>query len=702
MGKISRSFGLRVVAAGPVLGVLAAALAIGIKVGTKHTVNETLPNNWRVTPAGDATALPGDLPVHMVTLGGDLLVSTNGFNNQGLCRLSLETGALSQSVMVGKTWNGLCLSPDGQTVYLSNASDSRDKRILAGLDADALAAQDFPIVRLLRAGDGTLSWSKGLAIPAVNRKNAYISGLACDSQGALYAANLSDDTIYKLGPDGSLEGSEKVGYRPYEVALAPDGKTLAVSNWGGRSVSLLNPETMKTDRTVDNVGDHPCDLKWIGNRLFVACSGGDNVAAIDEDGKVTEDIRVTPVPDGPKVGVTPCSLAVSKDGERLYVAESGVNCVGVVDTSVPAHSRVLGFIPTGWYPSSVAVSPDGRTLFVGVGKGITSRPNFPAEGKGVHQPDGSGKFDYIGTCLAGAVSKIALPDEAGLAAFTKQVVSNTPNPNRTDGAEDARTVADGKNALKKIKHVVYIIRENRTYDQVFGDVSEGNGDPNLTIFGDKITPNAHKLVEDGVLFDNFYCDGEVSEDGHQWCNAAYATDFTEKAWSNSYSNRGEPDADDRLTESPGGYLWDNCRKHGRTYRSYGELASFHSSPNEAPQFTGNKGLEGHASQAWSAVGSWSKRDTDRASVFIDELHEAEKTGEWPNFMVISLFEDHTQGLLPKAFTPLPTSPTTTKPLGVWWKRSATANSGRTPQSLYWKTMPRTGRTTWIVTAQWHC
>ena len=174
----------------------------------------------------------------------------------------------------------------------------------------------------------------------------------------------------------------------------------------------------------------------------------------------------------------------------------------------------------------------------------------------------------------------------------------------------------------------------------------------MTIFGSSVTPNAHALASHYVLLDNLYCNGEVSEDGHKWCDTAYATDFIEKAWPSSYSDRGEPDADERLTDSPAGAIWDNCRRHGLTYRSYGEAADFKSTPNAPPVFTGDKGLTGHVNVEWSQFPFGVGRDTQRAAIFLKELHAAEKTGVWPQFMVAWLPEDHTSGLKPGAFTPV--------------------------------------------------
>ena len=242
-----------------------------------------------------------------------------------------------------------------------------------------------------------------------------------------------------------------------------------------------------------------------------------------------------------------------------------------------------------------------------------------------------------------------LPDAKGLAAYTQQVYANTPGQSQ----KTAQIGPDMRATLGKIKHIVYIIRENRTYDQVFGDIKTGNGDPSLTIFGDAVTPNAHALASHYVLLDNLYCNGEVSEDGHKWCDAAYATDFIERAWPSSYSSRGEPDGDARVTDSPAGEIWDNCARHGLSFYAYGEAADFTSTPNAPPAFAGDKGLAGHASAEYGKIGWFERpRDMGRANIFLRDLSAAEKTGVWPQFMVMSLPEDHTQGLAAGAFTPI--------------------------------------------------
>ena len=383
--------------------------------------------------------------------------------------------------------------------------------------------------------------------------------------------------------------------------------------------------------------------------MFVANAGSNSVSVVRE-GKVTETIKTSLDPQDP-VGSTPDALALSPDGKRLYVANADNNDVAVIDTSNAAESRVLGFLPTGWYPSALAIAPDGKTLYIGTGKGLSFRGNPAATLPALSvrtQPIGSLKYDYIGGILSGTVSVLRLPGTQGLKKYTRQVYANTPGLVQKTAQIGPSLPA----AFGKIKHVLYIIRENRTYDQVFGDIKAGNGDPDLTIFGAQTTPNAHALATQYVLLDNLYCNGEVSEDGHKWCDAAYATDFIEKVWPSNYSSRGEPDSDERVGVSPAGNLWDNCRRHGVTYYAYGEEAEFTSTPNAPPKFTGDKGLTGHASEEYGKIGWFAPpRDVGRADIFLRDLHAAEGTGNWPQFIVMGLPEDHTQGLSAGAYTP---------------------------------------------------
>ncbi len=647
---------------------LAVGSIFGLAVAARRTIEKrrlpdvtdsagavTLPNGWRITPAGTHIKLPGDLPMKMVVAdgGSKLLVLTAGYHDHSLNVIDLRSRELTATLDVVKAWDGMAVDPATGTVYLSGGG--RAKRGFTatlerlGLSSPMTDSLDTPILRA-RYAAGKLAPEKALAIAGLEEKDRFISGVTLGPDGALYALNIQTDTLYRLsGADLMQQASAKTGYRPYGVVFEPDGKTLAVSNWGDRSVSLLDAVSLQETARI-SVGSHPNEMVWgKDGRLFVADSGSNDVAVIAH-GAVAETIHTSLDPRAP-VGSTPDALALSPDGRRLYVANADNNNVAVIDVSDAGEAKVLGFIPTGWYPTALAVSSDGRQIFVGTGKGMGFRNNYPAST--VYQeksPNPQTPFDYIGGVLSGHVSLVDVPDAGQLAAYTKQAIANLPVPAQYVDASWAAKVR--ANVFPKIHHILYIIRENRTYDQVFGDLGVGNGDPKLVLFGRQVTPNAHALARRLVTLDNLYCDGEVSEDGHQWSNAAYATDFNEKAWTNSYSRRSEPEADERLMSSPAGYLWDSCARKGLTFRTYGEMASFVSSPDAEPQVKAVGLLAGHVSTEWLEAKRKGGRDTEQAAVFIRELQEAEKTGEWPDFMVMSLGEDHTQGLTPGRFTPI--------------------------------------------------
>jgi YVTN family beta-propeller protein len=580
------------------------------KIDLPNTTNNgqyLLFNGWKLSPAGKVIPLPGDMPVKMLWADGGrmLLIQMAGFHDQGISLFDPASKKITKTIPLAQTWPGMCLSPDLKTLFVSGGNTG------AVLPFAWPAGTALPPIELPKA-DARKTWVAGLAAP-----------MAAGGSQPLCVLSENHDSLLFFGDTPlKLQRTLKTGYQPYSCALSPDGRTLAVSNWGDQSISLFDLASNRETRVA--MGAHPNELAWSRNRrLFIACSGDSSVCVLQE-GRVIERIKTCLDPSLP-VGSTPIALAISPDQSRLYVANADNNDVAVIDISNPLESRIMGLIPTGWYPSALAVSPDSRTLYVGVGKGMAFGPNAPRKN--------------IGKLLNGAVEVIPIPNQAELGVYTKQVVSNTPVPERDTQASVAHQ-AILKNAFSQIKHVIWIIRENRTYDQVLGDLPNGNGDPSLAMFGKEVTPNAHALAQEFTLFDNLYCSAEVSQDGHQWCNAAYATDFTEKAWINSYSNRGQPDADERLSSSPGGYLWDNCRKHNLTYISYGEFGRLISSPDMAPVFTPvDPSLKGHISKAWAKLHG--KRDYERVDTFINELHEAEKNNDFPAFTVMSLGEDHT-------------------------------------------------------------
>ena len=439
---------------------------------------------------------------------------------------------------------------------------------------------------------------------------------------------------------------------------------------------MLDPGDLRTVARIA-VGEHPNQVAVHpkDDRIFVACASSDCVSVIESRrGIVTETIHTALFPLAPE-GSTPDALAVSPDGKTLFVANADNNDVAVIDIAVPGRSQVKGFIPTGWYPTAVAVTPDGKQLLIGVGKGLRSRANpIPAALLGAakaeelakaraemtrNQTDRDPRHPHVGATLSGSLSIVPVPDDKTLAAYTETVYKNCPYSDKllTDAPYPRKTAIPTRvGDPSPIKHVLYIIKENRTYDQVFGDIPRGNGDPSLVMFGRDVTPNHHKLAEEFVLLDNLYCNGHVSADGHPWSTMAYHTDYLARNWALTYSSRSGIDEDDEgdLSNAPSGYLWDACARAGLTYRNYGEYGRRVSQPDGSFKMEGEvPGLVGHMCPDYgiSKVPGKRVRDTDNAETFLREFREFEKNGNLPRLMIMSLGEDHTTGTRPGTFTP---------------------------------------------------
>lgn len=632
---------------------------------------QVLPQGWRISPVGRQIPLMGDFPSRIVPSGGGtrLLVLTSGFHHQGVTLIDTLAGKVLSTTNLGKAYGDMALDNVSGEFFVTAGGVVNTTNLAAKLRGrqEELASTDFDAAILAgQFRSDRVFLRPPIRILDLAPKDEYITGVAIEHDGALFVVNMNNDTVYRLSPRTyKVEAQAASAYGAYRAALSPDGSLLAVSNWGDQSVSLFTAAQLKLITKI-RTGIHPNDLAFgPDGRLFVANAGSNSVSVIGGN-QLQETIKTSLRPSDP-VGSTPDAVAVDPSGKRLYVANADNNDVAVIDISHRGNSVVLGFIPTGWYPSALAVSRDGKTIFIGIAKGLASRANVPTQ----PAPDtrlpyltgATNTYDFIGDTLTGYVSVVNLPNEQRLRQLTRQVMQNVPTgaPAKEEAAR-AEKIRDS--VFPKIRHVLYIIRENRTYDQVLGDLGIGDGDPALTLFGESVTPNTHRMAKKWVLFDKLFVNGEVSENGHQWTDAAYATAFTSQAWLQSYSGRSEPKsterelgADERLRSSPGGYLWDNCARHGLSFRTYGEFAYVHSAHDTAPRFVA-KGLERHASLAWlqAASAGWTNvemgRDPELAGIFIRELHDAERTGDWPKFIIMSLGEDHTHALRPGHYTPV--------------------------------------------------
>ena len=609
-----------------------------------------LPNGWMLTPAGKHVTIT-DLPLNILPLadGKHALVTTSGYNKHELSLIDLQALKIVASQTVQQSWFGLALLPDSHTVAWS------------GGGAGMVHRYGLKDGKLLRTGPEEPLVSK-LPKEVAAKMTGFRSGLAADAKrGLLYSLDINNGTIdaYTL-KDWSKVKSAKLGGRPYDVALSRTGTQLYVTDWAGRTVLALNPDDEFRVMNRIAVGDHPNQIAVHpkDDRLFIPCASSNNVAVIDtQRGIVTETIYTALFPKAPE-GSTPDAAVVAPDGKTLFVANADNNCVAVIDISKPSESQVKGFIPTGWYPTSVAVTPDGKQLLVGVGKGNQSLPN-PINKEPT--PPGETRrlpFPYIGTTLSGSLSVVPIPSEKELLDYTSKVYRNCPYSDKllTDAPSKRKTaipnkVGDGS----PIKYVIYIIKENRTYDQVFGALKEGNGDPSLVMFGEEVTPNHHKLAREFVLLDNLYCNGQVSRDGHPWSTMAYHTDYIGRDWHLTYSRRKgvDDDAEGNLSKGPSGYLWDACARAGLSYRSYGEYGGRVSQKDGTFKMEGRvPGLVGKMCPDYGFDNKGRRlRDPENVEVFLREYREFAKNGTMPRFIVMSLGEDHTTGTTPGTFTP---------------------------------------------------
>jgi DNA-binding beta-propeller fold protein YncE len=464
----------------------------------------------------------------------------------------------------------------------------------------------------------------------------------------LYAVTKENNSLYVVGlTDKKIQKQIPLGGEGYTCLLSNDLKTLYISCWGGDKVIFFDTEKQEVTGAIP-VGDNPNDLCLTKNDkfLFVANANDNSVSVISIlQKRVIEVLNAALYPDAPS-GSTTNSVALSENGNTLYIANADNNCLAVFDVSDPGSSFSKGFIPTGWYPTSVRVA--GKNIFIANGKGLTSKANplgpspvSKEERVAIHQDIENAKVQYIGGLFTGSLQAVETPDEEQLGIYSRAVYENVPYSKETEmvsPGEAGNPVPMTVGEKSPIKYVFYVIKENRTYDQVLGGLSQGNGDSSLVLFGRDVTPNQHALTEQFVLLDNFYVDGEVSADGHNWTMGAYATDYLEKNWPSSYGGRGgfyPGEGAREIANNKNGFLWDFCKRYGVSYRSYGE-------------FIGGKKasipvLEGHFCEEY--VGwDMSIRDTVRFRWWKQDFEKLLAKGAVPQFNSLRFGNDHTQGL----------------------------------------------------------
>ena len=612
--------------------LLATTIAIG-------AVAQVLPepvqlvNGWKLSPAGKSFPL-GDLPLNLAVSKTSkyMAVTNNGQGVQSIELIDLKTEKIVDSVAVGKSWYGLKFSADEKYLYASGGHDNwilkyeikNNKLVVA--DSIKLAAP-WPE----RVGPS------GIEIDEA-RQQMYV---VTRENKALYVVDLkTNKTINKYGLDAEA----------YDCKINPNGKELYVSCWGCDKVLIFDLEKNVWAKPI-TVGDNPNEMMVTaaGKYLYV-CNANDNtVSVIDLKTKaVIETLDAALFPNSPS-GSTTNSIALDAKNKRLYIANADNNCLAVFDVTVPGQSVAKGFIPVGWYPTSVRLV--SNKLWVSNGKGFTAKANpfgpSPLRKKeevihhGGITKEGS-DVQYIGSLFTGTMSVIPVPTQAVLDVYSKAVYRNAAYS--VEKTKNADKMASGfpipvKAGQKSpIKYVFYVIKENRTYDQVLADVKGGNGDTSLLLFGRKNTPNQHAIVENFVLLDNFFVDAEVSADGHNWSMGAYATDYLEKTWPTSYGSRGGTyggEGEREIANNKNGFIWNNCARNGITYRTYGEFMS-----GDKPTI---KILENHNCSTYPTY-NLAITDTSRFGVWKKDFDSMLAINQVPQFNTVRLGNDHTEGI----------------------------------------------------------
>ena len=598
--------------------------------------NATLVSGWTTTPAGRHLATGDMMLSGQVSPDGTLFAYTNtGYTRHQLHIVDVATEKEVATFPLEQAWSGLAWAPDGKRLYVSSGVNYVNNAIHIFDRWDK---------------EGWQEARTGFTLFAAAKDAVAVSSLVVSADGKiLYAVNDSDGHVYLLDThSGRGVGRVKTGDHPFSALLSKDGKNLYVTNLGGAEVAVVdvsNPSQPAVTATIPT-GPHPNDLALSadGQVLFVSCGNTNHVLAIDLAGKrQLESIQVALGPKAP-AGSTPNSLAMSPDGKTLYAANADNNTVAVIDVEDRGKSEVEGFIPTGWYPTLVRVTRDGKRVIIGSGKGVGTGANKVK--RPIDNVAPSVSFQHMGNNLNGLLSFVDAPDSKRLSAYTKQAFENSPYKDvllENSGSNADTVIPKQVGQRSPIEHVIYIMKENRTYDQVFGDLKQGNGDPSLTLFGREVTPNQHALAEQFVLLDNLYCSGEVSQDGQPWTLSAYATEFTQRAWTLSYSRHGRVNNTRSAAEQSTPWLWELASQKGLSVRTYGMGARRGTESVKADWWEARQpGLE-------SAPGR--QRDYLRADRFIQEFQEFDRDGKVPNLIVMSLGENHTNGTAPDAYTP---------------------------------------------------
>ena len=666
-----------------------------LKVGKQPDGRYVVPTNQILDPAGTQVTFPGR-PVDLVLIdeGKTLVVK----NMRDLVLIDVATGKIKQTLATGA-------KPIKEATTPNEAKGSGFSVVGLVAVKEKILVTDVVTLRIaLKQADGNYAWAGAIALgKAAVGGSPHPAGIAIHDADRVWVTATRGNSVQLVNHvTNKVEAVVPVGVAPYLPVKITDEK-IYVSNWGGDHPGKDDPQLptsmtpVKIDprtnvantgsvsvveKTADGwkqtktiaVGQHPCGMiaSKTSKYVYVANANSDTVSVIDTaTDSAIETIDCKPTAKLP-FGSGSNAVAVSADGAHLYVANGTNNCVAAVQLASDSResllkndvlkSSVIGLIPTAWYPGAVRVSEDGKQLFVANVKGFGSLSQPRAIDKGMNS------HDHLG-----AVSLVDVPGNDKLAEMTKKVHDLNRLAYSLAGLEKPRAdvkplpIPERHGEPSVFEHVIYVIKENRTYDQVFGDMKEGNGAPKLCIFGEEITPNHHKLAREFTLFDNFYCSGVLSADGHSWVNEAYTTDYLEKAFG-GFTRSYPYDGTDPLAFPTTGFLWDNALAYKKTFRNFGEHTKSNYEPKGAKwkdvysdYVNGTNKVTITATPTLRSLDKYTHPnfpgfplttpDVYRAKLFKDELAQWEKAGAMPHLTYLYLPSDHTNGTGPTWPTP---------------------------------------------------
>jgi len=631
-----------------------------------------LPNQWSLRPIGRQIEV-GDFPINMAVhpSGHFVAILNGGYSSNGIRVVDLKTDRVVTNVYVHETFYGITFSHDGSQLFCSGASDEviHSYHFKNGLlsDPQDLRLRATNAVGIV-AGVDVDSGPKRLAVANLYGQSASIYEL---KRNRVIDIPLTPDSLTNSYETVTTRGSSvesevnHYGVFPYACLINEKQRQMYVSLWGNAEIAVIDLDSQQVVARWPTE-EHPNEmcLSANGRALFVANANRNTVTVFDTKAGATLETLTAALYPGAPPGSTPNSLALTPDSKTLFVANADNNNVAVFDVSHPGHSYSLGFIPVGWYPTSVRVTPDGRHLLVTNGKGVIpmANPDGPQPGRKSREET---LPQYIAQLFKGTLSVIDLPrshDDLGNQLIMYTSAAYRCSPLKPDASVSAARPDDNPIPLtpgdpSPIKYVFYIIKENRTYDQVFGDMPEGNGDSNLCLFGEEVTPNHHQLARDFVLFDNFYADAEVSAAGHEWSMGAYASDFVQKMWRIQYKHAAYKNSKYiypaegifPIATPAGGYLWDRAADAGVSYRSYGEFVANGKTPDD-PSIARVKALQDHIDEGYRGF-DLDYLDAKRAERFLFQLKQFGKEGDMPRLQIIRLPGDHTYGVRKGKRTP---------------------------------------------------